>query len=478
MITNTREYRTSRAQLARLANTLAEAQARGPADNVHPDLHAAELMAIASEVDRISAEIKAYEDLVEGRRVRFDAVNLEDLPQVLIQARIANQLSQKQLAERLNVHEQQVQRYEATQYRGASFERLLEVARVLGVQVRQDVLFAAPVFRNGLRYLRELGFSDEFIRRRLLPSDNSDEADEMSIAGSSLNRFKRVFGWTAEQLAATLPPPIASSAVGGAFYKLAPGRNATYLEAYTAYAYRIACGAARCASQLPTKPIPPNAREARRQILEGGELTLRRIVEWAWELGVVVLPLQDRAAFHGAFWRIGGRNVVIIKQRTGSVERQMHDLLHEIYHASQEPELASRVVLEKDAPEISREEEEEAAAVYASDVLLDGRADELAMEVVREARNHGPALKSAVPRVATRVGVSVGALANHLAWLMDRQKPNPINWWGPANNLQQKAGSDLAYARQLAFERLSPPGDDDDDVEMLFRALRDEEEAP
>jgi Zn-dependent peptidase ImmA (M78 family)/transcriptional regulator with XRE-family HTH domain len=477
MITNNREYRNSRTQLARLADALANAQTRDPASNVHPDLHAAELTAIASEIDRITAEIKNYEDLVEGRRVRFETVTLEDLPKVLIQARIANQLSQKQLAERLDLHEQQIQRYEAAQYRGASFDRLLEVARVLGVQIRQDVLLAAPVLRKTLKHLRDLGFTDEFIRRRVLASDISDETDNMALAGPSLGRLGRVFGWTPDQLAATVPPPVSSAAVGGALFKVAAGRKSTYLEAYSAYAYRLACGAARCASHLPIKPVPPDALEARRQISLGGTLTLSRIVEWAWELGVVVLPLQDRAAFHGAFWRINGRNVIIIKQKTSSAERQMHDFLHELYHASQEPDLQSRVVLDYEAPENSRDKEEEEASAYASEVLLNGTANHLAMEVAREARNYGPALKSAVRRVATRSGVPVGALANHLAWVLDRQTP-PLDWWGTANALQEHAGADLAHARQIAFERLLPPGDDDVDVDLLFRALRDSEETP
>jgi transcriptional regulator with XRE-family HTH domain/Zn-dependent peptidase ImmA (M78 family) len=475
MITNSREYRTSQTQLARLANALAEAQARGPADKVHPDLHRAELMAIASEVDRIAAEIKAYDDLVEGRRVRFESVNLEDLPLLLIQARIASKLSQKQLAERLNLHEQQVQRYEATQYRGASFDRLLQVARVLGVQINQDVVLAAPILQRALKHLRELGLPDKFLRRRVLPPDASDEVDEAASAGLGLKRLGHVFGWTLDQLAELTSPPIPNTAAGGALYKLAAGRNTTYLEAYTAYAYRIACGAALCASHLPVKPIPQNAREARRQISKNGPLSLRRIVEWAWELGVVVLPLQDRAAFHGAFWRINGRNVIIIKQKTSSVERQMHDLLHELYHASQEPESLSRAVLDRDSPEYSRDQEEEEAAAYASDVLLDGRANELVVEVGREAGSFGPALKSAVQRVAVRAGVSPGVLANHLAWVLSRQ-PKPIDWWGPATNLQEQAGADLAWSRQLAFEQLVPPGDDNVDADLLFRALRDDEE--
>jgi hypothetical protein len=194
-----------------------------------------------------------------------------------------------------------------------------------------------------------------------------------------------------------------------------------------------------------------------------------------WQLGVVVLPLADRAAFNGAFWRIEGRNVVIIKQKTESPDRLMHDLLHEGYHASQEPELANRAVLDV-GNSLDSSPEELAANTFASDVLLDGRANELVTEVAKTARGHGPALKSAVPRVAKLENVSIGALANHLAWVLERQE-SPINWWGAAHNLQASAATDLMYARDKAFQYLVPPTDLDVDVELLFRALRAEEPA-
>jgi transcriptional regulator with XRE-family HTH domain len=46
-------------------------------------------------------------------------------------------LTQKELAERLSLAEQQVQRYEATKYRGVAAERLQEVADALKLKVRE-----------------------------------------------------------------------------------------------------------------------------------------------------------------------------------------------------------------------------------------------------------------------------------------------------------------------------------------------------
>ena len=63
-----------------------------------------------------------------------------ELPRALIQSRIALGLSQKELAERLGLKEQQIQRYEATEYAGASVQRIQEVIQALGLQVREEVV--------------------------------------------------------------------------------------------------------------------------------------------------------------------------------------------------------------------------------------------------------------------------------------------------------------------------------------------------
>ena len=61
---------------------------------------------------------------------------LDELPTGLIKARVASGLSQKELAAKLSLKEQQIQRYEANDYAGASLARILEVANALRITVR------------------------------------------------------------------------------------------------------------------------------------------------------------------------------------------------------------------------------------------------------------------------------------------------------------------------------------------------------
>lgn len=56
---------------------------------------------------------------------------ISKLPEALISERKKLGLTQKELAERLGLKEQQIQRYEATRYQSASLNRLLEIAEAL-----------------------------------------------------------------------------------------------------------------------------------------------------------------------------------------------------------------------------------------------------------------------------------------------------------------------------------------------------------
>lgn len=56
---------------------------------------------------------------------------IEKLPEMLIEERLRLGLTQKHLAEKMGLKEQQIQRYEATRYQSASLRRLTEVAKAL-----------------------------------------------------------------------------------------------------------------------------------------------------------------------------------------------------------------------------------------------------------------------------------------------------------------------------------------------------------
>ena len=88
-------------------------------------------------MEDLQREVEEYETLRSGKRKVLEIGSLEDLPRTLIQVRIAAGLSQKELAAKLGLKPQQIQRYEAMDYQSASLERINEIVRVLGVKLRR-----------------------------------------------------------------------------------------------------------------------------------------------------------------------------------------------------------------------------------------------------------------------------------------------------------------------------------------------------
>jgi hypothetical protein len=140
MIKNERQYRITNAEAEKFQRTLAELMAdTEDKAQVHPRLVQAELQALQSQLDDLLGEIKEYEDLKSGKLSVIRLDSFAELPEGLIRARIASGLSHKALAEKLGLKEQQIQRYEADGYSSASFERLTEVAKAIGVKVRGEI---------------------------------------------------------------------------------------------------------------------------------------------------------------------------------------------------------------------------------------------------------------------------------------------------------------------------------------------------
>ena len=86
-----------------------------------------------SLIEEWSEQMREYEQLKAGAAT-LSLRSLADLPTLLVKARLAAGLSQKQLAEKLGLKPQQVSRYEKTGYRGVSLARAEEIADALGVR--------------------------------------------------------------------------------------------------------------------------------------------------------------------------------------------------------------------------------------------------------------------------------------------------------------------------------------------------------
>ena len=134
MIENEKQYKITRAHLREFEAALDERRAVPIPEEVDEGMWRLEQEALESQIKEFRAELEAFERLKSGEVQAAALTSLDDLATLLIQARIAQGLTQRELAERLNVREQQVQKDEASRYETASLSRLKRLAEVLGLE--------------------------------------------------------------------------------------------------------------------------------------------------------------------------------------------------------------------------------------------------------------------------------------------------------------------------------------------------------
>lgn len=142
MIFNERQYNITKKQIRGFELKLAELQNITPPDNRNQKLrHQAHLNALNSQLEDLRIEVEDYENLKKGKMELLEIDSFEKLPEAIIKARIIRGLTQEQLAERLQVKPQQVQRDEANKYASTSFSRMLEILNALNVEVKEQMIF-------------------------------------------------------------------------------------------------------------------------------------------------------------------------------------------------------------------------------------------------------------------------------------------------------------------------------------------------
>lgn len=137
MIRNETEYKEAVERVAEEAARIKAERAKlQEMDLAKEDIKRA-LDPLRSFHEQLKEEVESYERLMRGE---FDEIrNFEGVGRLLIALRIAKGVSQRELADRLGVHESQVSRDERNEYHGVTVERANRILEALGVEIRSIV---------------------------------------------------------------------------------------------------------------------------------------------------------------------------------------------------------------------------------------------------------------------------------------------------------------------------------------------------
>ncbi len=459
MIKNTKQLNLTNKQIDEF-NSAIEILEKETSD-LHPLLRKAQVSSVLYQRDKLVKEVREYEQLLSGDYAVFDVQNISDLPKALIRARISMQLTQKDLANRLGMKEQQIQRYENLEYSSTSFSTLVSIVEALDLKITEDVFLPKESREKNLllEKLKNAGLDKVFIDKRITPR-NIQPLDYTTWINKTVDCLSNIFGWSREILLGDEPLVIGRDGSMVARFKMPAGANEQYASAYTQYAFHFASIISRNFSS-EIKQVSPSSADTRDTILNKyGEISFKSILQYVNSLGIPVISLSDPGAFHGATWRIEGRNVIVLKQKTPHLSKWAFDLLHELYHASQHPELKefSNIELSETSAERRLDQEELDANKFASEVLLGESAGEYVDLCFKKAQGKVHWLKNAVTQVADRNGIDVGVLAYQVAnrvEAMSKESGKKVNWWGAANNLQSNIYSPKSICIETLKENIS-----------------------
>ena len=442
------------------------------------------IRAMRRQAEELEAEIAEYE-LIKSGKVEIKVTSVYDLGKNLVNARIKSGMDRPTLAKRLNVSESQILRNEARQYKVTTIAEIEKTAKILNVKVPEDVL---PLNFNGkmsviLSKLKKAGLDRNFVLSRLVKPYYYVKVAKLS--GVELDKYtfglymhlQRIFGWTWDNLLNSddLTIPIANTA--SVKFKVESNRNPKKINVYSMYARFLAQVATDHSKNLIKKNIPTTAIAMRKAIIDSyGSINLENTLNYAWDCGVIVLPLDVKGNFHGVCMRIKGRNVIILNPRKQFIATWLFDLLHELSHAGQEPDRESFDEIEEVATSHERRtsKEEIDANDFANAVIFGKDAEIILNQCIEQADGKLKLLKKAISQIAQENQIMIGALANYVA---HESKANTKFKYkellAMAESLQLEEGNPYLITREAFIKRSQLKSLSGMDMGLLFQAMED-----
>lgn len=130
MIKNERQYKITQKLLAEWEANLALLLSK-PVPGTPNWSYEEQVYAAKQEIKQLKAQIEEYKSIRSGKKKLPNLGIVRELPELLIGWRIRSHLTQKQLADKLGMHENQIQKYESQNYSCVSLDTMIKIAETL-----------------------------------------------------------------------------------------------------------------------------------------------------------------------------------------------------------------------------------------------------------------------------------------------------------------------------------------------------------
>lgn len=481
MIKNERQVKMSKSKLSQFKAHLKKIEK--DRKKIDKKSYEYEKSALENQINELENSIFEYERLWNSGRSIETVGKISDIPSILIRARISQGMSQKEFAERMGVKEQQIQRYEATNYESASLSRIRDFVESFDIPLQDEYAFHTPLLtiEEFISRIRKAGIEKEFIINRLLsPKAKSllenkklDRPDSLII--EIYDHISNIFGWTYNQVVSNENLAVNPMILGDIKFKVPKNASKNKVGTYTLYSNYLGQLLKKGIEHQAISKLPNDPFEVRRGIIDKfGSINIENSLRYIWDLGVPVLALNDPGGFHGLYMNEEGRIVIVINHLTKSPATWLFSLFHEFWHAVNAQEEMRKGIIEiEDLSIISESEnidvkEELTASMFAGAILLGRPVDPIVNKCIDRAEGLIPRYKNVVIEVAKEENVPVDVLANCVAF---KASLYGGNFWGAAHNLQQEEKDIPRIARNVLLSYVDFSHISGFDLDLLRRSL-------
>jgi len=365
IIANERQEREVSALIAQITHALSSEQVlKAIVEGLPTEVIDGVRQSLTIERNELVDSLEAYQKAQNGAPEQMKSRAGSDLGSLLIAARVARGWKQKDLARRLFLPDQQIQRYEAERYRNITLAGLIRVARALGVRLTADI--SRPLEEP---WLPSSKMSQGELQRVLKHArahgwlENAGQSDE-----SAISQLRRT---VADHVGEYGTPSL-----------LRTGMNVTHDSEkdwlLLAWKAQVTITAKKRLSQARTKYRPLNVSWLKKlvqlSVLEDGPLRARDLLA---EHGITLIaePQITGMKVDGAAFLLEDMPVIGMTLRQDYLDNFWFTLLHEVAHVilHYRTGLASGFfddIEHDDADDAAVDEMEQQANQFASNLLI------------------------------------------------------------------------------------------------------------
>lgn len=392
-------------------------------------------------------------------------------------------LRSNELAERAGVTPQTITRIEKG-HTDVSFATLRKILAAMAYTLKdlanQELVFQTEKetgnFKTILKKLNKAGIDNSLVKK-ILPHEILERLEQTidkipSLLADEVSFYlSRIFGWKKNEIWKQDALEFVESPAQFAYFKTPSKGSITQIKAYSHYAYYIANIVKKAHISAPKLEYPDSIETCKEMFLQHYHaIEFENLLEFIWDLGISVIPLNDSGVFHGASWNIEDHHVIVLKQKNESHARWTFDLLHELYHVFVHLEQSNSSIVEMNElnPYDNDSQEEAEANTFANRFIFERNSEDVINKCLKIADYKIERLKWAVTETSKGENIPADFLSNSLAfWLQARGN----NWWGTAQSLQKTTPSPSSIAAKILKERIAIHTIDPIDRNLLTAAI-------